>query len=215
MILPVHSIFVTGTDTEIGKTYVSCAILRSWRAQGAQVGAMKPVAAGLVNGESEDLLALERAAGRRLPGACLYALPAPIAPHIAAARMGIEISCARIAEAFRSLAGGLEAVLVEGAGGALVPLNDREDMLDIACACGLPVLIVVGMRLGCLNHALLTQETVARRGLQCAGWVANVLNPGMPFLHENIETLKTRMQGPFWGVCGYRQTRLSATLPTG
>jgi dethiobiotin synthetase len=213
--IPVRSIFVTGTDTEIGKTYVSCVILSTWRAQGARVAAMKPIAAGLVNGESENLRALEAAAQTRIPNACVYALPDPIAPHIAAQRAGVSLSASAIANDFRRSAPEFDGILVEGAGGALVPLNDSETMLDIATACALPVLIVVGMRLGCINHALLTYHAIEQKGLDCAGWVANVLNPEMPFLHDNVETLKTRMEAPFWGICGYGKTRLSATLTGG
>ncbi len=209
-----QSLFITGTDTEIGKTTVACAIARQWVRAGVRVGAMKPVAAGLINGKSEDLLAMEAACKFALPfeDACTYALPDPVAPHLAAHRVGVEISAAVIAQKYVKSAPQVEVMIVEGAGGALVPINSSEDMLDIAAACGLPVLLVVGMKLGCINHARLTSEVIAARGLVCLGWVANVLDPNMPFLHENIETLKNRISAPFWGVCLYRGSILSATL---
>jgi dethiobiotin synthetase len=209
-----QSIFVTGTDTEIGKTTVACAIARQWVRAGVRVGAMKPVAAGLINGKSEDLLALEAACNFVFPfeDACPYAMPDAIAPHLAALRAGVEISAAVIAQKYGKSAPQVEAMIVEGAGGARVPINSSEDMLDIAAACRLPVLMVVGMKLGCINHARLTADAIASRGLVCLGWVANVLDPNMPFLHENIETLKNCISAPFWGVCSFRGDQLSATL---
>jgi dethiobiotin synthetase len=227
-----QSLFITGTDTEIGKSTVACALARGWVNQGARVGAMKPVAAGLSNGVSEDLLSLEAACNIHFERglSCQYALTEPIAPHLAAQRAGVEIRAAAIAENYRKLAGfapnvmlsddrarsradpAHSFILIEGAGGALVPLNGSEDMLDIASACELPVLFVVGMKLGCINHARLTEDAILARGLDCVGWVANVLDPNMPFLHENLETLKTRLSTPFQGVCGWKKPLLSATL---
>jgi dethiobiotin synthetase len=220
MLLP-QSVFITGTDTEIGKTTAARALAHGWVSAGARVGAMKPVAAGLLNGVSEDLLSLESACNirfeRRL--ACQYALTEPIAPHLAAQRAGMEIRAATIAESYRKLLGTaprdpeeVTHILIEGAGGALVPLNDHEDMLDIARACNLPVVFVVGMKLGCISHARLTEAAILARGLDCLGWIANVLDPNMPFLHENLETLKTRLSTPFQGVCGWKKPLLSATL---
>jgi dethiobiotin synthetase len=227
-----QSLFITGTDTEIGKSTVACALARGWVNQGARVGAMKPVAAGLLNGVSVDLLSLEAACNIHFERglACQYALTEPIAPHLAAQRAGVEIRAAAIAENYRKLAGfatdvilgddrapaqrvaAQSVILIEGAGGALVPLNRSEDMLDIARACKLPVLFVVGMKLGCINHARLTEAAILARDLDCAGWVANVLDPNMPFLHENLETLKTHLSTRFQGVCGWKKPLLSATL---
>ncbi len=236
MIPAPQSLFITGTDTEIGKTTVACALARAWVDAGARVGAMKPIAAGLVNGESEDLVALEASCNIRFPRdlACPYPLPDPIAPHLAAARAGVEIRVDVIAAAYRALVASAPkvriiektpfstfgadaiaahtAIIVEGAGGALVPLNESEDMLTIAALCDLPVLLVVGMRLGCISHALLTAQVIAARGLPLAGWIGNVLDPNMPFLHENVETLKNRIHAPFWGVCGFGGELVFATL---
>ncbi len=214
-----QSLFITGTDTEIGKTTVGAALARGWVKAGARVGAMKPVAAGLINGVSEDLLALEAACNMHFNRtlACPYALDAPIAPHLAAHQAGVEIRVSVIANCYRKLVetvqqGERTHIIVEGAGGALVPLNENEDMLDIARACELPVLFVVGMKLGCINHARLTEAAILARGLPCLGWVANVFDPNMPFLHENLETLKSRLSSPFQGVLGWQKQALSATL---
>jgi dethiobiotin synthetase len=227
MVLPAQSIFLTGTDTEIGKTTVGAALARAWVSAGANVAAMKPVAAGLVNGKSEDLLELDAACNLRLPKelACVYALTEPIAPHLAAAHAGVRIEARHIAESYKSAQKHLfytyaatfsrenaPAILVEGAGGALVPLNEREDMLDIAALCDLPVVFVVGIRLGCINHARLTEAAILARGLKCLGWIANVLDPNMPFLHENIETLKSALKTPFLAICPYRGAMPFVTL---
>src|SRR5690606_28612110 len=118
-----------------------------------------------------------------------YALTAPVAPHISASKDGIHIDLAVIHQAFNALRARAQIVIVEGAGGFLVPLNDEHDTGDLATLLGLPVILVVGMRLGCLNHALLSAHAIQARGLVLAGWVANQLDPDMPYLAENIETL--------------------------
>jgi len=198
-----RGLFVTGTDTGVGKTVVACALTRGVARTGARVAGMKPVAAGgLVETRegpvNEDVLASRAAANVDAPLADVnpYLFEAPIAPHIGAAQAGVEITVKRIREAYAALSARADAVVVEGAGGFLVPLSDTLDFGDIAVALGLPVVLVVGMRLGCLNHALLTQEAILARGLDFAGWVANRIDPGMAAFEENLAALTTRLRAP-------------------
>jgi len=191
--------FITGTDTGIGKTLVAAALLRAFADLGYRTVGMKPVAAGaeLVDGVwvNEDVRAL-RAAGNVEAAPELinpYLFREAIAPHIAADRKGVRIEIPRIRDAFDQLSKLAEVVVVEGVGGLLVPLSDRQDSADLAVALGLPVILVVGMRLGCLNHALLTAEAMAARGLRLAGWVANRLDPEMSACDENIASLAARL----------------------
>lgn len=192
-----RGVFVTGTDTGVGKTRVAAALLRAlaaarWRAVG-----MKPVAAGFEPGTgiNADVVELQRAGNVDAPAADRnpYAFADPVAPHLAAAAAGQAIELSRIVAAFERLRTQADAVVVEGAGGVLVPLDARADMLDVAAALHLPVLLVVGMRLGCLNHALLSALAIERRGLALGGWVANHLPPPMAFATANIETLALRL----------------------
>ena len=197
------SYFVTGTDTGVGKTLVSCALLHAFAAQGRSVAGFKPVAAGCdADGHNDDALALRAASSLQLAYGQVnpYCFAPATAPHIAAARSGVRIELAAIVAAYRELAGRAEKVVVEGAGGFLVPLNGAQDSGDLARELSLPVILVVGMRLGCLNHALLTVEAIAARGLALAGWVANVLDAQMPALQDNIDALRTRIAAPCLGV---------------
>ena len=170
-------LFVTGTDTGVGKTYVAAALVRGLVAHGVRVAGMKPIPAGIEPGQSanDDVLALASADALDLP-ACdrnPFAFAPAIAPHLAARECGTRIDLAVIAAAWRRLAEDRDVIVVEGAGGALVPLDDDGlCMLDIALRLRLPVLLVVGVRLGCLNHAQLTVEAIAARGLALAGWIA-------------------------------------------
>jgi dethiobiotin synthetase len=195
--------FVTGTDTGVGKTRIAVALIHALRAQGLRVAAMKPVAAGNAPGElNEDVVALSQAANvdADLRDVNPYAFAEPIAPHIAAKRAGVRIELEIIATAYLRLAAAADVVVVEGAGGWRVPLNEHEDMADLARRLGLPVVLVVGLRLGCLNHALLTAESVASRRLPWAGWVGNHIDPAMPYAAENVATLHARLPGPCLGV---------------
>jgi len=190
-------VFVTGTDTGIGKTWIAAALLRSLRAAGFRAVGMKPVAAGFEPGagENADVVALRAAGNVEAPAQWCnpYAFAEPVAPHLAAAAAGVTIELTRIAEAGARLRAVSNALVVEGAGGALVPIDRTHDMLDIAAALELPVLLVVGMRLGCLNHALSTALAVQRRGLLLAGWIANALPPGMALLAQNVDALAERV----------------------
>ncbi|HEY8709037.1 MAG TPA: dethiobiotin synthase [Burkholderiaceae bacterium] len=190
--------FVTGTDTEVGKTLVSCALLHHLRGRHAAVVGMKPISAGASGDDSDDVNQL-RAAGSLRVSAELdnpYALPEPLSPHIAARRSGVVIDIDLIVARYRQLAAQADAVVVEGAGGFCVPLSDTRSGADLAQALGLPIVLVVGLRLGCLNHALLTQAAIQARGLVLAGWVANRIDPTMQAQEDNIATLRARLDAP-------------------
>lgn len=191
--------FVTGTDTGVGKTLIACALLHAYAAQGLRVVGMKPVAAGatrmngiLVNEDVEQLIAASNVAVAR---ECVnpFCFAPPIAPHLAAGEEEKYIKISYLCENFERLAALAERVIVEGAGGFLVPLNDTETFADLARVLALPVVLVVGMRLGCINHALLSAEAIHARGLVLAGWVANHIDPDMARADENVATLQARL----------------------
>ncbi|MBB2930155.1 dethiobiotin synthase [Paraburkholderia silvatlantica] len=197
------SLFVTGTDTEIGKTFVSAALLRGFAHAGLRATALKPVAAGAYERDgvwhNEDADQLDAAASVLLPPAVRtpFLLKEPAAPHIAAALEGVTLDMARIADCHEAACERADAVVVEGVGGFRVPLTATVDTADLAVALGLPVLLVVGMRLGCISHALLTAEAIAARGLKLAGWVANRIDPAMTFPEENIAALRERLAAQY------------------
>jgi dethiobiotin synthetase len=173
------SYFITGTDTGVGKTLVSCALLQAFAARGKRVAGFKPVAAGCDEDGHNDDVRLLLASGNVQAGydnINPYCFPQPIAPHLAARHAGARIDFPRILTSYRELAGRADEVIVEGVGGFCVPLNETQDSADLARQLDLPVILVVGMRLGCLNHALLTVRAIADYQLECAGWVANVLD---------------------------------------
>ncbi|MGV0964061.1 MAG: dethiobiotin synthase [Polynucleobacter sp.] len=199
--------FVTGTDTEVGKTLLSGALILKLREAGIRAIGFKPVVAGTYidpNGQklNEDLETLRIASGlnSQEPSLCPYVLDEAAAPHLVAKKNDIYLDSSIILGDLHSLSQQFESVVVEGAGGFLVPLNEQEDLGDLAQAMDLPVILVVGMRLGCINHALLTCEAIVSRQLTIAGWVANTLSEEMPLLEENIQTLKDRIFAPFLGV---------------
>lgn len=194
-----HGFFITGTDTGVGKTLVSCALLHAFAAQGLRTVGMKPVAAGCdADGNNEDVTALRAAASVAAPAALVnpYRFVPPIAPHLAAAAVDAEISLASIADAYAALTALADVVVVEGVGGFCVPLNAHETTADLVARLGLPVILVVGLRLGCLNHALLTAQAVRARGLTLAGWVANGVDPAMAEADANVRTLQDRLDAP-------------------
>lgn len=201
--------FVTGTDTEVGKTFATCALLHAARTQGLQALGMKPVAAGIDgNGRNEDVERLIAASSIAAPRELVnpYCFDAAVAPHIAAAIEGRSIDPHRIAAAARDLAAGADLLLIEGVGGFRVPLGDDVDTADLAVRLGLPVILVVGLRLGCLNHALLTSEAIRSRGLKLAGWIANSIDPDMPWPEENITALKERIAAPLLGFLPWQES---------
>ena len=197
-----HGFFVTGTDTGVGKTLLACALLHAFAAAGRRVVGMKPVAAGAEQDAGElinaDVRLLRGASSVAAPLALInpYCFRPPIAPHIAAEQAGVTIDLARIAQAFTQLAAAADSVIVEGVGGFCVPLNRNEDAADLARILGLPVILVVGLRLGCLNHALLTAQAIRGRGLELAGWMANRIDPAMPVAAENTRALTERLAAP-------------------
>lgn len=221
--------FVTGTDTGVGKTRTSAALLHALRKAGhARVVGMKPVAAGCdwvdgANGQdgewlNEDVAALRAASSLHVPSSFdnPYALPAAVSPHIAAKLADAMIDLGHIEASYHALAQHADAVVVEGAGGFIVPLCERpgvfETSADLAQRLRLPVLMVVGLRLGCLNHALLTQEAVLSRGLTLAGWVANVVDPHMPEQDANLATLQRHLQAPMLAHWHWRPEATAAEL---
>lgn len=191
--------FVTGTDTEIGKTHVSCLLLKQCAAQGLKVIGMKPIAAGcdLVDGEwiNDDVQRLVAASNVQAPMDLInpYRFKEPIAPHLAAEKVGITIEIDVIVKAFKQLQTMADIVIVEGAGGFLVPLNNDESMADLATTLSIPTILVVGMRLGCINHSLLTAEAIKARSLTLHGWVANHIDPAMDAQQENIQTITQQL----------------------
>ena len=203
--------FITGTDTGVGKTFVTCALLYTLKAQGIAAIGMKPIAAGgemtpdgLTNADFEALHLASVVKLQREDLNC-YLLSEPIAPHIAAANEDIDIDLDVIRLRFDQLAELADVVLVEGVGGFIVPLGDNITTADLAQDLDLPVILVVGMRLGCLNHALLTQEAILVRGLTLAGWVANQIDPHMAELDANVDALEERIRAPLLGVIEWQK----------
>ena len=200
-------VFVTGTDTAVGKTLAACALIHALAARGVAATPMKPIAAGAesVGGRllNDDTRALLAAAGRDTSFAALATpvlLREPMAPHIAARREGVTITLDPVLAAFERAAAEGKFMVVEGVGGFRVPLGEALDTVDLARALGLPVVLVVGMRLGCLNHALLTAASVRDHGLRLAGWVASVIDPRVERLEGQLQTLGARLAAPCWGV---------------
>ncbi|EAY63537.1 Dethiobiotin synthetase [Burkholderia cenocepacia PC184] len=190
------SVFVTGTDTEIGKTFVSAAMLHGFARHDLRAAALKPVAAGAYERDgvwrNEDADQLDAAANVVLPPELRtpFLLKAPAAPHIVAAQEGVTLDLDTIVACHREAQTRADVVVVEGVGGFRVPLNDTQDTADLAVALGLPVVLVVGVRLGCISHALLTADAIRQRGLTLAGWVANHVDPAMSFADENVATIR-------------------------
>ena len=204
--------FVTGTDTGVGKTHVACKLMRDYVAQGYKVIGMKPVAAGteLVDGAwvNEDVLKLEAASNVKAPRALVnpYSFNEAIAPHIAAEKAGIEIKIDIIQHAFEELTKLADIVIVEGAGGFLVPLNSTQTMADLTIALNIPIILIVGLRLGCINHALLTAQAIKAHNLTLFGWVANYIDPNMQVCGENIEIIAKKIQKDCFLQCHFEAT---------
>ncbi len=197
-----HAYFLTGTDTEIGKTFVTCALLRRARQLGLNAAGLKPVAAGTdAAGRNDDVENIRAASSVTLPLEVInpYRFAPAIAPHLAAAEAGVAIDFSRIAAACAEARQQTDLLIVEGVGGFRVPLGVDRDSADLAVALGLPVILVVGLRLGCINHALLTAEAIAARGLRLAGWVANRIDPDMVRVEDNIAALRQRIVAPLLG----------------
>lgn len=206
-------VFIAGTDTGIGKTRITCGLLDALRAQGRAACGMKPVATGIAQDwhhsqdldEDVSLIAsksylrhghVRTAAIERLADLNPYRFEPPVSPHLAAAQAGTQIEPSVVAAAAQRLAEHCDVLLVEGTGGWLAPISERATMADIAHALRLPVVLVVGMRLGCLNHALLTVQAIATSGLTLAGWIANHVDPAMLMPEDNVATLTSRIGAP-------------------
>jgi dethiobiotin synthetase len=194
-----RGLFIAGTDTGVGKTLVAVSLVRALAARGLAVAVMKPVAAGAASTpqgrRNADALALARAATIAAPYERInpYCLRAPVSPHIAAADEGVAIDVALIVQRFGELTHGADCVIVEGAGGWLAPIDERATLADVARALSLPVVLVVGLKLGCLNHALLSARAIEADGLRLAGWIGNAIEPGFERAAENVATLERRL----------------------
>lgn len=212
-----QSYFIIGTDTNVGKTTIASALIQHYSNAGLKAVGMKPIASGcelsqngLWQGElvNEDVKLLSVASSISAPLALInpYRFLPAIAPHIAAEQAGVAMSLEVIKNAYQKLVAMVDVVVVEGAGGFLVPINDYETLADLALQLNIPVVLVVGMRLGCINHALLTLEAIKARGLTLRGWVANQVEPEMPVFAENLVSLQQRISAPCLSVVRWNET---------
>lgn len=201
--------FITGTDTGVGKTWSTVALMRCFKKQDKIVLGMKPVASGCLLLErklmNEDALLLQRNASLNIPYEEVnpYAFELPVSPHLAAAETGTEIEFDEILKKFDDLKSRSDCVLVEGVGGWFVPLNANQSVADLAKRLDLPVILVVAVRLGCINHSVLTYRAILSSGLQCAGWIASCTEPDMLCREENIKTIAKLVEAPLLGVLPY------------
>lgn len=203
-------IFIASTDTDIGKTYVACHLLRQAARAGKRTLGIKPIASGcyeqdgeLINHDAEQLRAASSVACARNVLNPIRLAP-PVSPHIAAEQSGTTLNTQSLLECIQpALAHPADLYLIEGAGGWHAPLNTQETYADFVKLAKLPVLLVVGMKLGCLNHALLTYQSMQFDNIECIGWIANCIDPNMRSLKENIDTLKARLNAPLWEILPY------------
>ena len=196
-----NAYFIVGTDTHCGKTYVTVKLIDYLRQQQTSVIAIKPIASG----GNEDILALQSANAQTTPPICGWLMPQPVSPHLAAKHDGIRLSAAEIGHFCQSYPREAYDVLrIEGAGGLMVPLNDQETWIDFLKQTALPVIVIVGMRLGCINHALLTMAVLQRHNLRCAGWIANFIDPMMLMQKDNLDTLLTAIAPPLLGFVSFQ-----------
>jgi len=201
--------FITGTDTGVGKTLVSAALMHYFKKQGKSVAAMKPVASGAIWKNSQlvndDALLLQQSASEKLQYESVnpYVFEEPVSPHIAAKNDGKIICFDKILKNLNQLQQSFDIVIVEGVGGWLVPLGPKIDISDLAKTLKLPVIVVVAIRLGCINHARLTFAAINKAGVTVAGWVANCVDPGMAAQQENIQTIKELIAAPLLSIFPY------------
>ncbi len=211
-------IFITGTDTGVGKTLVARAIVHVMRKQYDKVGVMKPVASGAVfqNGllQNEDAVQLQKACNVPLPYALInpYCFSPAIAPHIAADLEGVAVDIKHIQTCYANIAQQVDVVVVEGAGGWLAPLNSTDTIESLAQALAIPVVLVIGLRLGCLNHALLTINAMYRSGVSVLGWIGNSIDPDFQYRDKNISALKQRIAAPCLGLLPFSENPDIAVL---
>lgn len=210
--------FITGTDTECGKTVITLGLMRVLQSAGLSVNGMKPVAAGAVRTAAglinEDAQRIQRQCSIQMEYGLInpYIFEPPIAPHLAARGSGVRIDIRVIVDCYLKLAQSVDRVLVEGVGGWMVLLGDSTLLPDLALALDLPVIIVVGMRLGCINHSLLTLNAINASGCRLAGWVANSVDPQMAEFDGNLQTLQQRIEAPLLGVVPFLQSTDSASV---
>lgn len=214
-----QSYFVIGTDTNVGKTYVASALVKYFVSAGAKTVGMKPIASGCELDENnellnEDVAALSAASNIQAPLDLInpYRFTPAIAPHIAAQQAGVVINLDNIKHQYQQLSALAEVVIVEGAGGFLVPLNQTETLADLAVRLNIPIILVVGMKLGCINHSLMTVEAIETCGLKLAGWVANQIDPHMCMFEENLASLQQRIAAPCLSVVHW-QSEAQFNLP--
>lgn len=214
-----QSCFIIGTDTNVGKTFVASRIIRQFVQDGYKTIGMKPIASGCemsTNGEliNQDVTAISQASNVQASLDLInpYPFQPPIAPHIAAQKLGVEINISDILSAYETIKNQVDIVVVEGAGGFLVPINQTQTLADLAVALKLPIILVVGMRLGCINHALLTVEAIEKRGLHLTGWIANQIDPDMAEFEDNLESLRSRIRAPLLEVMFWCNNQSSANM---
>lgn len=199
-----HVFFITGTDTGVGKTFSACQLLRAAQQRGLRTLGLKPLAAGaeILDGQwrNDDALLLQQSASVKLPYGSInpFCFPEPVAPHLAAQKNGASLTAADIAVTVSHTLENhaVDYAVIEGAGGWRVPLNDTETLADVVKILQIPVILVVGMKLGCISHALLTAEAIRADGLTLHGWIANDLGEPMSMLEENIATLERWLPAP-------------------
>ncbi|EKE01231.1 MAG: Dethiobiotin synthetase [uncultured bacterium] len=213
--------FVVGTDTGVGKTVVSASLLIALARYGFKTAAIKPIACGCrltsIGLCNEDALMLQEHATHKVEYSQTnpFAFAEPIAPHIAAARIGVGLTVAEVLlKTQQVLSSDVDYIVIEGAGGLCVPLNRNETMTDLIKGYGYPVILVVGIRLGCINHALLTLESLCKHNVKIAGWVANVIDPEMGYVDESIQCIKLYTKSPLLGVIPY-QEKIDLNMSTG
>lgn len=202
--------FITGTDTETGKTTLSASLLHLFSQQGYRTLGLKPVASG-----GHDAQILQEHANVHLAKKLInpFSFDEPIAPHLAAAKCNQLLSVEKILKAYKQIPdNAAEMVIVEGAGGWLTPLNDTETLADLAQAMHYPVILIVGIRLGCINHTLLTLESIRAKGLQLKGWIANCIDPAMLYPEASVDSLQKRISAPLLGVVPYQHDVKIATV---
>ncbi|MDP3704537.1 MAG: dethiobiotin synthase [Legionellaceae bacterium] len=202
------SYFIIGTDTDCGKTYATCALMHCLQAHNHTVMALKPVASGCQEqtGQlvSDDALRLQAHNDDVTQSICPWPLRLPISPHLAAHADGVQLSAQAIVDYCKDkTCDSYDCLLIEGAGGLMVPLNETETWIDVLKKSQIPVILVVGMRLGCINHALLTMSVLEEHRMSCAGWIANCLDNDMLFLDDNIATLVNKIKAPMLGIIPY------------
>jgi len=210
--------FITGTDTEVGKTWCTVGIMENLQQQGYSVVGMKPVASGCTETtdglRNEDALMIQQQSSIPLDYKNInpYSFAPAIAPHIAAQQVNQPIELNTITDAFSRLKQQSDMVVVEGVGGWLVPLNDNETIVDLAQALELPVILIVGLRLGCINHALLTAESIRQSGCNLVGWIANTLDEKMAEKEQTIDSIEKRIDAPLLGVVPHLSSLQAGTI---